>query len=209
MDMSESSRPASSTLVWLTLLVLLGACGGRPDARTPSPRPSGVIVNDFLSAVEAIRLATERVPGATGIFGVSVSFPRSEGESEFWTVDLAHPDEPQVIVRVQIQGRRVVSVSDVPSDGGQQVPAGAVKVDSSEAVKRVHSLSWYRAGDEVTLAPQVLRIGDAQIPAANGRPFWHLIVVLPGSQRTLRGAAWIATDTGEVLFECHSPDVSC
>lgn len=203
------SRLRTVPLVWLALLALFGACAGQPDARTPTPKPSGVIVSDFLTAVEAIRLATERVPGANGIFGVSVSFPRSEGKAEFWTIDLAHPDRPQTISRIQIQGRRVVSVSDVPAEGGQQVPADAVKVDSSQAADKVQSLSWYRSGDEVTMAPQVLRIGDGQIPAAKDRAFWHLIVVQPGPERSLRGVAWIAADTGDVLFECHPPDVAC
>ena len=211
MSFTRGSLPiCMNRLATGVLLVALVACGAQPRAAQPTIRPSGVVVTDFLTAIEAIRLATQSVPGASGLFSVSVSFPRSQGKSEFWTIDLAHPSDPASISRVQIQGRRVVTTSEAPiPDGARAVPADQVKIDSSEAITRVSALSWFKPGDEVTLAPEVLRVGSDLIAAARDRAFWHLIVVSPAPERTLRGAAWIATDTGEVLFECHPPEVSC
>lgn len=194
------------------VVLLAGACGPRAPSAPPTIRPTGVVVADFLTAKQALELALTRLPSASAIARITVSFPRSGGKAEFWSIDLVTQSGSAAVDRIQIQGKRVVAVTQepLPLDGSARlIDPLTLTVDTSAAVEAVKGRGWFLQGDDVTMAPEVLGIADERAGGFNGKPYWHLIVTSPAPSRQLRGAAWVASESGEVIFECHLPEVPC
>lgn len=186
----------------LSALMLLAACGQRnafPDEdSTPTP-PS-----PLATGLEAIDIAREAVPTATGVARLAVSFPRPGGTAEYWSVWLFDPESPSSYQQVEIQGRETVDlhVADPPTGAGAPVGFEVLRFDSSSAAQAVEGLDWAVGPEvEVTLNPVAFDVGGDDAPSSlRGRGVWHFVVTRrSASGPQLLGTVWISAESGEVL----------
>lgn len=192
------------------LLLLAGACGP-----TRSDRPAPVLSiapRDFATGIQALHLARQRVPGASQVLRMTVTFPRDGGRAEFWSIELVDPARAAQPYRVDIEAKRVVAVQDATMTP-EVIPAAfdQIVVDSSDAVDVVQTLDWIGADHEVVLQSTSWLVGGSQAPASvRGIPTWRFQVVKPSQQGSeLSGFVWVSSQSGSVVAACRLEQGPC
>lgn len=204
------NRSNWSLLLILMCLSVAGACGPTRSDR-PAPAPS-LAQRDFATGKEALDLAREKLPGATQLVRMTVTFPRDGGRAEFWSVELLDPARPGQPFRVDIEAKRVVAVQDASvRPEVTPVPFDQIVVDSRDAADASKALGWVTADHEVLLQSTSWLVGDAQSPeAVRGVPTWRLQVTKPSPQGTqIIGFVWVSSGNGSVIAVCRPDQGPC
>ena len=194
----------------MCLLAFAGACGPSRSDR-PAPAPS-VAPRDFATGKEALELARERLPAATQLVRMTVTFPRDEGRAEFWSVELLDPARPSQPFRVDIEAKRVVAVQDASlAPGVIAAPFDQIIVDSRDAADATEALGWVTADNQVVLQSTSWLVGVEGSPAeAHGIPAWRFQVTRSSGQGAeLIGFTWVSSKTGSVVAACRLDQGAC
>lgn len=205
------SRSNKSFLPIVTCLLLMaGACGPTRSDR-PAPAPS-IAPRDFATGKEALDLARGKLPAATQLVRMTVTFPRDQGRAEFWSVELLDPARPGQPFRVDIEAKRVVAVQDA-SMVPEVIPApfDQITVDSRDAADATEALGWVTADHQVVLQSTSWLVGGDGSPAeVRGMPTWRFQVTKPSPQGVLLvGFVWVSSKTGSVLAVCRLDQRAC
>lgn len=194
----------------MCLMTVAGACGPSRSSR-PAPAPS-VAPRDFATGKEALDLARGKVPAATQLVRMTVTFPRDQGRAEFWSVELLDPARPAQPFRVDIEAKRVVAVQDASMTPGViPVPFDQVVVDSKDAAESTEALGWVNPEHEVTLLSTSLLVGAEGSPeGARGIPTWRFQVTRPSPEGAqLVGFVWVSSQSGSVVAVCRVDQGPC
>jgi len=179
--------------------LLVAGCG----ARSPDPPTSSPISTDRVTGLGAVELARGEFPEATGLIKLTLSFPRSGGTAEFWSVTMKGPAQARTI-EIQEQmvvGSTTVSLDD-PTVEGTSVRLDILSFDTAAAETKLLALPRVKdKARSVSISPLAMDPTRNDVPdEALGAPAWEFLVteIQDGSAIHVE-TIWISSVNGEIL----------
>lgn len=181
------------------LSFLAAGCG----ARSPDPPVSSPIATDRVTGLEAVEIARGEFPEATELIKVTLSFPRSGGTAEFWSVTIKGSAQVRTI---EIQERTVVGNKtlspDDPAVAGASVRLDVLSFDTAAAETILLALPQVKDnGRSVSISPLAMDLSRNDLPdEALGAPAWEFLVTENQEGSAIHvETIWISGVNGEIL----------